>query len=392
MKRLLITGGSHAELPLIRSAKALGYFVITTGNNAEGLGHKEADRYAAGDFSDREFVYALAKRERVDAIVSGCNDFAYLSAAYAADKLGLKGHDSFETAGIIHHKSAFRRLTASLGIPTPAAVCCTDEASLADAFREIGFPLVVKPTDLTGGKGVRICRNEQEARDAFREAKAVSRRTEAVIEQFITGESYGCSVMLRGHKVLCSVFGNECYYKNDYLVSGACTAADLPAAAKERLCRDIETLSAAAGLCDGLFHTQFILDANGVPVMIDPCRRAPGDLYILFAKYATGADFPRMIVQAETGQPMDNPSADRTEALTARMCLMTDRNGSFGGLDLDPQIEEHCFDRLIWAEDGEPIENYLKYKAGILFLRYDTPDELYDSFRRFHTLARIRVK
>ena len=78
-KRILITGGSHAEIPLIESAHLLNQFVITTGNNRNGLGHKLADKYIPGDFSDKNFVLELAKKENVDAIISGCNDFAYIS-------------------------------------------------------------------------------------------------------------------------------------------------------------------------------------------------------------------------------------------------------------------------------------------------------------------------
>ncbi|MCM1299850.1 MAG: ATP-grasp domain-containing protein, partial [[Eubacterium] siraeum] len=163
MKKALITGGSHSELPLIESAKALGFYVVTTGANSEGLGHKAADKYVCGDFSDKEFVTALAEKEQVCAIISGCNDFAYLSAAYACEKLGLSGHDSFKTSQLIHSKDKFREYTRSLGISTPRSVSCKTLDEVKAACGELGFPLVIKPVDLTGGKGVVICRSAEEA-------------------------------------------------------------------------------------------------------------------------------------------------------------------------------------------------------------------------------------
>ena len=63
MKKILITGGSHAEVPLIKEARRENYYVITTGNNTAGMGHALADKYVPGDFSDKEFVYRLARKE-----------------------------------------------------------------------------------------------------------------------------------------------------------------------------------------------------------------------------------------------------------------------------------------------------------------------------------------
>lgn len=107
MKKLLITGGSHSEYPVIEAAKNIGWYVISTGNDEGSLGHIIADKYVKGDFSDKEWVYNLAKEEKVDAIISGANDFAYLSTAYACEKLGLPGHDTLETAKSIHIKNKF---------------------------------------------------------------------------------------------------------------------------------------------------------------------------------------------------------------------------------------------------------------------------------------------
>ncbi len=391
MKRILITGGSHAELPLIQAAQRLGLYTITTGNNPEGLGHQAADRYVPADFSDQARILQLARDEQVDGIISGCNDFAYLSAAYACAQLGFPGHDAPETAAVIHSKDKFRAAMRQCGLRTPRTAVCTSEADVRRACAEIGLPIVIKPVDLTGGKGVMICKDAESACQQYRAALAWSRQTRVLAEEFISGGSYGASVILKEHRVIAAVFGNELYYLNPYLVSGACTAADLSAAARERLCRDIETLSQSLGLCGGLFHTQFVLDADGVPVMIDPCRRAPGDLYIRFAQYVTGIDFADLIVRSELGMPLPEiPQAE--ERFIARMCIMTDGNGRFGSIRMDSDVKEHLIDSLIWAKPDEPIRDYLKYKAGIVFLEYPDAASLYAAYRDFHSLVQIDRK
>lgn len=391
MKKVLVTGGSHAEFPMIQSLKELGYYVITTGNNVDGVGHQFADKYIPGDYSDKEFVYELAKNECVDAIVSGCNDFAYLSTAYACEKLGLNGHDTYYNATLIHHKDSFRKLVASLGIRAPKMISCETLDEIKVAGSKIGFPLYVKPVDLTGGKGVCKCLCQEELDKAFQSAQMVSRQSTIIVEECIEGSNHGASVLLKNRKIVFCFVDNEQYYLNTYLVSGACYPSSLRETTINKLCSDIEQIANELQLVDGLFHTQFIVEKNGVPVMIDPCRRAPGDLYISFVRYATGVDYPREIVMIECGMPLQ----DRYQVIRrhiARECIMTDRNGMYKGLRYASQIKERIIDEMVWAIEGEKIDDYMKYKAGIVFFECKNSNELYDYVDKFHNFVQIVIE
>jgi len=76
-KKLLIAGGGYADIPLILSAKKLGYYVITSGNRPDEMGHKYSDEYRKADFSDREAILNLAISSKVSAICACCNDFPH---------------------------------------------------------------------------------------------------------------------------------------------------------------------------------------------------------------------------------------------------------------------------------------------------------------------------
>ncbi len=77
-KKLLLTHCGHSEIPLIIAAKNLGWHVITTIGKSKTVGNFFADENFIGDFHDKEFIYNLAKDLKVDSIVSGCEDSAYL--------------------------------------------------------------------------------------------------------------------------------------------------------------------------------------------------------------------------------------------------------------------------------------------------------------------------
>ncbi len=389
-KKVLFTGGSHAEMPMIEAAKAQGLYVITTGANEDGLGHKIADKYVKGDFSDKEFIVNLAQSEGVDYIVSGCNDFAYLSTAYACEKLGIPGHDSYATAKLIHTKSSFREMTAKIGIKTPKVFrcCCLDECR--KAMDEIGMPFIMKPVDLTGGKGVKLCRKAEELESAFEEAMSVTRKNYVIIEQYIQGTNHGITALIKNHKVVFYIVDNEQYGENKYLVLGACSPSAVPQFAIFRLICDIQKVAEHCDLVDGLFHTQFILTEKQEPVIIDPCRRAPGDLYVLLAKYATEVDYPAEIVKAECGEKLQDAYHMNCHFI-ARECIMSKYAGELKSVEISDEVKCRLIDQCLWYKKGELIDNPLKYKAGILITKHESYEDMMYYLKHYEELVHIVV-
>ena len=85
-KKLLILNGSHSEIPLIKSAKSLGFYVITTGNYPKLIGHQYSDEYWFADYSDKGAVLDIAKKLNVDAVCSCANDFGIITASYVSKR------------------------------------------------------------------------------------------------------------------------------------------------------------------------------------------------------------------------------------------------------------------------------------------------------------------
>lgn len=371
MKRMLMVGGSHAEIPLIEAAHKMGYYVITTGNQTDGMGHSRADEYIKCDFSDKEAICRLAERQKVDAVCSGCNDFAYLSTAYACEKLGLPGHDAYETALQIHHKDKYRRLAKKLGIETPKAYQCSSLTELKSVCEHMQFPIIVKPVDLTGGKGMMRCDGAGQLESAYEYGMRATRENYLVAEEFVIGSNHGFSAYIQDRKVTFYFADNEQYYHNPYLVAGASAPGDVPVDALRQLCRDCEKIAEELRLKDGILHIQFILREDGVPVIIEVCRRAPGDLYIHLVEVATGVDYPGYIVAGEAGIKMPPLGLHNIVGYDVRHCIMADAEGILETVHIDDEIKPYITERMLWYREGERIEDMLKYKAGIVFLHFE---------------------
>lgn len=395
-KKLLLLGGSHAEIPLIKAAQELGWFVITTGNNRDGLGHPYADKTVFADFSNKETMLGLARSEGVQAVCSGCNDFALLSTVYVCEKLGIPGHDSYATSLEIHHKDKYRALATRLGIPTPQAKVVHNEQEFEQAIATLEFPIIVKPVDLTGGKGIHRAANELEAREAYKNATSRTREDHIVVEEFVQGTNHGFSAMLVKGKVAFAFADNEQYFVNKYLVSGANTPSTTQTASLAKLREYSERIARELHLVDGILHIQYIEKADGTPFIIEICRRPPGDLYIKFVKYATGIDYPKFIEMAETGMDISGITDSPTQGFWLRHCVMSDReadeNGCSGivrGVAFAPEIQKNIVEKFLWFKPGEKITDKLTYKAGIVFFKFDTLAEMEDKTARMTDLVKI---
>lgn len=398
-KKLLLLGGSHAEIPLIQAAQALGWFVITTGNNRDGLGHPYADKTVFADFSDKDAMLELARAEGVTAVCSGCNDFALLSTVYVCERLGLPGHDSYATSIEIHHKDKYRALATRLGIPTPRAMVVRSAQEFEAAVGGLVFPIIVKPVDLTGGKGIHRAATADEARAAYRDAVSRTREDHVVVEEFVQGTNHGFSAMLVKGKVAFAFADNEQYYINKYLVSGANTPSTSSKATLAMLRDYSERIARELRLVDGILHIQYIERADGAPVIIEICRRPPGDLYIKFVKYATGVDYPRFIVMAETGMDISGIADVPTQGFWLRHCVMADcqagENGCSGivrDVTFAPEIQGNIVEKFLWHKPGEVITDKLTYKAGIVFFKFDSLAEMESKTARMTSLVRIVTK
>jgi len=383
--KILIAGGGYADIPLIISAKKLGYHVISSGNRPYELGHRYSDEYRPADFSDPEAILSLAKQLKVSAICPCCNDFSALSAAYTAEKLGLPGHDPLKTSQVIHHKDLYRQFAIKHGIPTPKAIGFKSRKEALTGAEAIPFPAIIKPVDLTGGKGMTTITNMAEAKKAIEKAFAISRTKRIVIEEFIKGSRHGFSAFLVNGRVAFFFSDNEHYYLNPYLVAAASAPSIVDPAVEKKLCAQSEKIASILSLKNGIFHVQYIL-RDEEPIIIEICRRPPGDLYIRLVEYATGIDYATWIVKAFAGLDCSGLVHSEPKGFFTRHCVMASRTGTLKNVVFDPSLDNKIVDKLMWWKPGDHVTDAMTTKFGIVFIKFNSQDEMLRTTERLHEL------
>ena len=153
MKRILMLGGAMQQIPAIKAAKDKGYYTITCDYLPDNPGHKYADEYYNVSTTDEKAVLELAKKLNIDGIVAYASDPAAITAAYVAENLNLPGNP-YNSVKILTQKDLFRDFLEKNRFNTPKAggyTCYEDALKEIDTFK---FPVMVKPVDSSGSKGV----------------------------------------------------------------------------------------------------------------------------------------------------------------------------------------------------------------------------------------------
>jgi len=387
--KLLVLNGSHSEIPLIQAGKKLGFQVITTGNAPQLIGHGYADEYHYADFSDKEEILKLATKLKIDFICSNANDFGAITAAYVAEKMGLPGHDAHDIALTLHHKDLFKAFAIKHQIPTPYAESFIDAETAINAITDDEkFPLIIKPVDLTGGKGISQINDRREGVEAVRKAFNISREKRIVIEEFIKGTLHSFSTFVLDGKVVCYFSDNEFSYLNPYFVSTSAAPAINIDEVANTLIDAVETIAKLLSLQDGIFHIQYLFDGKKAKI-IDITRRCSGDLYPYPVNYATHLDWAEWIVKAEAGIDCSDFPSVKQVGYCGRHCIMAPCNGIVQHVHVSEYIAKNIYDSLLWWKKGEVIDHYMVQKLGIVCLSFDSMEEMLEKIAKINQLIHV---
>jgi predicted ATP-grasp superfamily ATP-dependent carboligase len=374
MKKVLIVGGGHAELPLIRELKSHGYFVGTVGNNKDGLGHKIADSTEFLDFSNEALINDYFRNNCFDFVVPGCNDFAMITAAYIAEKNNIGNFDSLELTTKLHHKNSFREICRDLNLNSPKAESFNNvEEAISYVEKEFSFEksLIVKPIDLTGGKGISKITRTDDYKLLLTNAFNRSKVKTIVIEDFIDGTNHGFSCFVINNKIDWFFWDNEYYYIDNYSVAGTSYPGSSSEQTLLELKNQLEKLSFNLGLADGLLHVQYI-DNNGKPFIVEVMRRPPGDLYLNFVEESSLTNYTKLIIDFFIDKSIyPQFSIKKDNFYYARHCVKGFKKGIVKRIKYSKELKPYILKGFDIWDNNQYLEDFLTQKLSIILLKFD---------------------
>lgn len=395
-KRVLLLNASHNDERLLKALKKLNCYVITTGNRPQLPGHKMADEYVFGDYTDLEAMYQLAVEKKVDAVCPCCNDFGVITASYVSERLGFSGQDDYQTTLILHNKANFKAFAEKLGkIRTPMAASFHDMTEALKWAENTGleFPLIVKPVDLSAGNGICRADSTEELKRCIENAFSCSREKKIVVEPFISGTQHGFCTYLINQKVVAVCSNNEHSFINPYRVEvDTFPAKDVELVQKD-LIEQIERIAQALHLSDGIFHLQYIM-RDGKAYILECMRRVLGNLYSIPAEgLGQGFDWDYWEVRAKCGFGIqDFPANVPQKGFWAYRAVISKTNGIFQGIQMPDDIKKHIYERKMLQKRGYVIDRHKSDPIGFLFMQFDTYEEMMKTMIQRYDEIEVLVK
>jgi biotin carboxylase len=309
VKTVLFVGAGRHQRRAIARARELGLRTVAVDRNPEALGFAEADAFEVVDFAEVPGVIEVARRQGVDGVLTVSADRAVPVVAEVADAVGLPGIGA-ETARLMTHKVAMRRLFADAGVPQPrfAAVRTLDEARRA--ARTVGFPSVLKPADSGGQRGVFRLETADDLERHLHAALAESPTEEAIVEGFQDGLELNGLVIARGGNVELLTLSDR--LRPPGIGFGVGWIHVYPSTLFSDTLREAERVAVhavhAMGLENGIAFPQLIA-ADGQAWIIEVAARIPGGQMADLARHAVGVDLVEIALKQALGEPVSDELA-----------------------------------------------------------------------------------
>ena len=383
-KKLMLLGGLRYLLPVIEAAHRHDIHVITVDYLPDNIAHKYSDEYHNVSIIDKEAVLALARELQIDGIMSFAVDPGVVAAAYTAEQMGLPFQCSYEAACILQDKSRFRQFLADNGFNVPNARGYNDAD---DALKDIDYynwPVIVKPVDSAGSKGVTRVDNPADLPAAIAHALDCSPSRHYIIEDFLekAGPSMGDECFVVDGKLLYNAFYDQFFdYEavNPYAPSGEFWPSAISQEHEQEFKRDLQRLFDLLHITTGMFNVECRVCTDGKAYLMEVSPRAGGNRLAEILNYAADVDIIDAEVCASVGLPLPDVHEPNYNGYYAINVLHSERDGMFKQLSIDPDFErEHLVERDLWVKPGDKVAAFTgaNQSLGTIFLRFDTREAL----------------
>lgn len=303
-KDLAIIGASYLQLPLIRKAKEMGYTTHVFAWAANDAGEKEADCFYPVSITEAERITEICREIGICGVCSIATDLGNYTVNYIADQLGLPGN-SMDCTRKSTNKYLMRNAFRENGDPCPR-YCLADEQTDFAAL-DLAYPVIVKPTDRSGSRGINKLENPEGLKKAVHRAVSESFEKKALIEEYVTGTEYSVeAVSFKGvHHILAMTLKYTTGAPH-FIETGHLEPAPVSEETYRRAAGVVTHALDTLGVTNSASHSEIKIDEKGDIRIIEIGSRMGGDcIGSDLVRCSTGIDFVRAVIQVACGEEPD---------------------------------------------------------------------------------------
>jgi biotin carboxylase len=290
MPGLLSIGAGPFQVPLIKKAKKRGLTVIACDGDPAAPGLKLATRSHIADIRDPEACLAIARSYGVDAVTCLATEAGVVSAAHVAETLGLPGLP-LAAARRATDKLAMRRAFEAAGLASTAYFDCESQEQAQHAFGSIGGPVVVKPANGAGSRGVSYVENRLDLTNAYRQAREVAGMSPVLVEAYMPGREVAVEGFMWGDEFDLLCISDKTRTDPPHLLDLRIEYPSLRPRHERQAIADLaEAAARALGVRNAPLHIEIMMTADG-PHLVEVAARGAGfHVFSEIAPWVTGVD------------------------------------------------------------------------------------------------------
>ena len=395
----MLLGGLRYLLPVIEEAHKEGYHVITCDYLPNNIAHKFSDEFYNVSVIDKEAVLEVARKCEIDGIMSFAVDPGVVTAAYVAEKMNLPFQGSAETVAILQDKSRFRKFLYEHGFNVPHARGYDNLESALGDFEFFNWPIIVKPVDSAGSKGVSRVDSPHQLEEAVKIALKESHCGKFIIEDFIEKDgpsSDSDCFAIDGKLVFCS-FSDQHFdsqASNPYTPASYTWPSNMPKWAQTELKNELQRLMTLLNIKTGIFNIETRLGKNGETYIMEVSPRGGGNRLAEMLNYATGSNLIKNAVRAAVGDRPDSLVTPEYKDYIAEIILHSDEDGLFQNIDIKCQKDIEIIETDLWVENNDIVSAFTgaNNAIGTLVLRSSSKNKLEDAINNISSWCKIMVK
>ena len=309
-KRLMLLGGLRYLLPVIEEAHKLGVYVITADYLPDNIAHKCSDEYCNVSIIDKEAVLEKARELKIDGILSHAVDPGVVTAAYVAEKMGLPFQCSYEAACILQDKSRFRQFLRDNGFNCPNAKGYTNAEEALKDVDYFNWPVIVKPVDSAGSKGVTKVDDPIDLFEAIETALASSITKSFIIEDFLKlrGFQSSADVFTVEGKLVYSTYSDQLFdvdAANPYTPAIEIWPSTMELEKQNELTNELQRLMTLLNVKSGIYNVECRVCENGKAYIMEVSPRGGGNRIAELQDMATEQNLIKNEVLKALNMPMD---------------------------------------------------------------------------------------
>lgn len=380
----MLLGGIRYLLPVIKAAHEQGYYVITADYIPDNIAHKYSDEYVNVSIIDKEAVLKVAQEKQIDGIMSFGVDPGVVSASYVQNKMGLPSFGPFESVEILQNKDKFRAFLANNGFNVPQAKGFDSIEAAMNEMYWYPWPVIVKPTDAAGSKGVTRVDRPEDLKPALEYAMEHSISGHIIVEEFI--EKAGCSsdtdsMSIDGKLVFTSFCAQrfDDNATNPYTPAAYSWPSTFTKEQEDYLKSEIQRLITLLGLKTVVYNIETRIGTNGKPYIMELTPRGGGNRLCEMLRYATGVDMITAITRAIVGDSILEPIEQKSyNGHWAEIILHADKSGVFDHLEISKGLPAEIVEEDLWVNQGDTVESFegANNAIGTLVLKFQTAEAL----------------